>query len=252
MSPTTPSLDNVRIVLVRPASEGNVGAAARAMLNMGLRDLWLVDPKLDRYDPIRWMAHGAEEVVESIRTVDTVAEAVADTTVVMATTGRKRRWRSWPIKDPTEAAGVLLEGAASSRVAVVFGPEDKGLSNTDLSACTHLARIPTDAAQTSLNLAQAVLLMAWELRRLLLAEAYPLPARTRVPATSDQVDGTIDQLTQVLYRVGFFLGRNELQVRTTARQVLTRTALTREEIGFLRGALRKLSWGLDNPDKLYD
>ena len=239
-------------MLVRPASEGNVGAAARAMLNMGLRDLWLVDPRLDRYDPIRWMAHGAEEVVESIRSVATLAEAVADTTVVMATTGRKRRWRSWPIKDPTEAAGVLLESASTSRVAVVFGPEDKGLSNEDLSTCTHMARIPTDAAQTSLNLAQAVLLMAWEIRRHVLADLHPLPARTRVPATADQVDGTIDQLTQVLYRVGYFLGRNELQVRTTARQVLSRTTLTRDEIGFLRGALRKLEWGLENPDKLYD
>ena len=198
------------------------------------------------------MAHRAEEVVSRARTVETLAEALATTTLAVATTARRRRWRSWPLLDPAEAAALLVPAAADAPVALVFGPEDKGLSNTDLSACTHLARIPTDAAQTSLNLAQAVLLMAWELRRLLLAEAYPLPARTRVPATSDQVDGTIDQLTQVLYRVGFSLGRNELQVRTTARQVLTRTALTREEIGFLRGALRKLSWGLDNPDKLYD
>jgi tRNA (cytidine32/uridine32-2'-O)-methyltransferase len=247
-----PSLDNIRIVLVRPASEGNVGATARAMLNMGLRDLRLVNPKLDRYDPVRWMAHGAEQVLKDMHTVDTVAEAVADTTVVMATTGRKRRWRSWPIKDPTEAARVVLASASSSRVAVVFGPEDKGLSNEDLSACTHLARIPTDAAQTSLNLAQAVLLMSWEIRRLALEDLHPLPARSRVPATAEQVDGTIEQLTEVLRRVGYFPGRNELQVRTTARQVLSRTALTREEIGFLRGSLRKLAWGLENPDKLHD
>lgn len=246
------SLDNVRIVLVRPASEGNVGATARAMLNMGMRDLWLVDPRLDRYDPVRWMAHGAEQVLQEMHTVETVAEAVADTTVVMATTGRKRRWRSWPIKDPTAAASVLLAAAPTSPVAVVFGPEDKGLSNEDLSACTHLARIPTDAAQTSLNLAQAVLLMAWEIRRLALADQYPRPARARVPATAEQVDGTVDQLTDILHRVGYFLGRNELQVRTTARQVLTRTALTREEIGFLRGSLRKLEWGLENPDKVRD
>jgi len=242
---TADPLSNIRVVLVRPASEGNVGATARAMLNMGLSELVLVAPRLEKADPVRWMAHGAEAVVAKARTVASVPDAVADCTLVLATTGRRRRWRSWPILEPQAAAEEIVRSAAGARVAILFGPEDKGLSNEDMACCTHLARIPTDRAQPSLNLAQAVLLMAWEVRRRHLSQQRGLPARQRVPATADQVDGALQQLSAALERVGFFRGRNRLQVHTTARQILTRTALTREEIGFLRGALRKLSWGLD-------
>ena len=230
---------------MRPASEGNVGASARAMLNMGLSDLVLVDPRIEKSDPVRWMAHGAEDVVARARTTATVAEAVADCTLVVATTGRRRRWRSWPVLETGTAAERIVEAAADAPVALLFGPEDKGLSNEDMTRCTHLTRIPTDPAQPSLNLAQAVLLMAWEIRSVHLSLRHAHPARERVPATADQVDGALEQLGSVLERVGFFRGRNRLQVLTTARQILTRTALTREEIGFLRGACRKLSWGLD-------
>lgn len=238
-------LSRVRVVLVRPASEGNVGAAARGMLNMGLSDLVLVDPRVAKSDPVRWMAHGAEDVVARARTVATVADAVADCTLVVATTGRRRRWRSWPVLDTDVAAEQLVEAADHAPVALLFGPEDKGLSNEDMSRCTHLTRIPTDRAQPSLNLAQAVLLMAWEIRRVHLSQRRAHSARVRTPATADQVDGALDQLTSVLEQIGYFRGRNRLQVLTTARQILTRTSLTREEVGFLRGALRKLSWGLE-------
>lgn len=238
-------LHNIRVVLVRPASEGNIGAVARAMLNMGLSHLVLVEPRVERADPVRWMAHGAEDVLERAETVPTLAQALADTTVVMGTTGRRRRWRSWPVLDPTGAAGQLLDAARDTHVAMMFGPEDKGLSNADLGCCTHLCHIPADRAQPSLNLAQAVLLMSWEVRRLHLASHSSRPRRKRIPATSEQVEGALEQLATVLQRVGYFRGRNRLQVLTTVRQILTRTDLTREEIGFLRGSLRKLAWGLD-------
>ncbi len=237
------ALPHVRVVLVRPQHEGNVGAAARAMLNMGLRDLVLVAPRIQRADPVRWMAHGAEQVVEGMRRVDTLEEALAGTTVAVATTARRRRWRSWPLLDPPDAGALLAACDAEAPGALVFGPEDKGLTNDDLTLCTHIARIETDPAHTSLNLAQAVLLMAYELRR---QAAAPRPRRQRIPADAAQIDGTLDQLEEVLDRVGFFRGRNPTQVLTTARQILSRTALTREEIGFLRGALRKLSWGLEH------
>ena len=233
------------MVLVRPAREGNVGATARAMLNMGLRDLIMVDPRIEDPDPVRWMAHRSEEVLAAARTVATLSEALADTTVAVATTARTRRWRSWPLLDPAEAARVLIPAAEDAPVALVFGPEDKGLSNEDLGLCTHIARVPTDAAQPSLNLAQAVLLMCWELRRLARDHASHPPRRARVPATADQVEGAVEQLVELLGRIGFMRGRNPLQVMTTARQVLKRTELTPEEVGFVRGSLRKMSWGLD-------
>lgn len=240
------ALRHVRIILVRPQHEGNVGATARAMLNMGLRDLWLVSPRIERADPVRWMAHGAEVVLEGMRTVDTLAEALEGTVTAVATTARRRRWRSWPLLDPGEAGALLAGATPDAPAALVFGPEDKGLANDDLALCTHIARVHTDPAHTSLNLAQAVLLMAYEVRRHAVA---PRPRRQRIPADATQIDGTLEQLQGVLDRVGFFRGRNPTQVLTTARQILTRTTLTREEIGFLRGTLRKLTWGLDNPDK---
>ncbi len=238
-------LDNVRVVLVRPARGGNVGATARAMLNMGLRDLILVDPRIDEPDPVRWMAHRAEEVVSRARTVETLAEALATTTLAVATTARRRRWRSWPLLDPAEAAALLVPAAADAPVALVFGPEDKGLSNDDLGHCTHIARVPTDAAQPSLNLAQAVLLMSWELRRLARGHTSHPPRRARVPAPADQIEGAVQQLVEVMTRVGFMRGKNTLKVLTTARQVFKRTELTPEEVGFVRGSLRKIAWGLD-------
>ncbi len=240
------NLRYVRIVLVRPQHEGNVGATARAMLNMGLTDLWLVSPRIERADPVRWMAHGAEVVLEEMRTVDTLAEALEGTVTAVATTARRRRWRTWPLLDPGEAGSLLAGTTADAPAALVFGPEDKGLSNDDLTLCTHIARVATDPAHTSLNLAQAVLLMAYEVRR---HAAAPRPRRQRVPADASQIDGTLEQLMGVLDRVGFFRGRNPTQVLTTARQILTRTSLTREEIGFLRGSLRKLAWSLDHPEK---
>ncbi len=240
------ALRHVRVVLVRPQHEGNVGAAARAMLNMGLRDLVLVSPRIQRSDPVRWMAHGAEEVLERMRTVGGLAEALEGTTTAVATTARRRRWRSWPLLDPPAAGALLARADADAPAAVVFGPEDKGLANDDLVHCTHIARVDTDRAHTSLNLAQAVLLMCYELRR---QTAAPRPRRQRIPADASQVEGTLSQLEGVLDRAGFFRGRNPTQVLATARQILTRTDLTREEIGFLRGALRKLDWGLVHPDR---
>ncbi len=246
MSTRSP-LAHVRVVLVRPRRAGNVGAAARAMANIGLRDLVLVAPRLDKRDPVTWIAHGAEDLVASMRTVETLAEALEGTTTAVATTARVRRWRSWPLLDPAGAGEVVAAASAAAPAALVFGPEDKGLSNDDLALCTHLARVDTDPRQRSLNLAQAVLLLCYEVRRhALLAR----PRRTRVPADAAQVDGTLEQLAAVLERVGFFRGRNRTQVLSTARQILTRTELTREEIGFLRGSLRKLGWGLDHPERV--
>ncbi len=245
-SPASPSA--VRVVLVRTLSEGNVGATARAMLNMGLRDLVLVDPRIEDKVPVRWMAHGAAEVIDRCTTVSSLEEAVADCTVVVATTARRRRWRSWPLLDPPEAAKLLAGCTPESPGCLVFGPEDKGLSNEDLARCTHIARIPTSDAHTSLNLAQAVLLMSYELFQQTTPPAEK--RKQRQPADASQIDGAVLQLADLLERVNYFRGRSRMLVETTARQMLSKTSLTRDEIGLLRGGLRKLSWGLDNPDRV--
>lgn len=221
------------------------------MLNMGLRDLVLVDPRIEDKVQVQWMAHGASEVIDRITTVSTLEEAVADCTIVVATTARRRRWRSWPLLDPPQAAKLLSAASPDAPGCLVFGPEDKGLSNDDLARCTHLARIPTSDAHTSLNLAQAVLVMTYELFQLGGVSQNKTPAvqrKPRLPADASQVNGAVEQLTDLLDRVNFFRGRSRMLVQTTARQLLSKTALTREEVGFLRGAMRKLSWGLDNPD----
>jgi tRNA/rRNA methyltransferase len=245
--PRSSPLAHVRVVLVRTRRQANVGAAARAMANMGLRELILVQPAFDKRAPVRWIAHGAEDLVDGMQTVNSLAEALEGTSTAVATTARRRRWRSWPLLDPPLAGAQLATATAEAPAALVFGPEDKGLSNDDLALCTHLARIDADPGQPSLNLAQAVLLFGYEAR---CHARGPRPRRTRIPADAGQVDGTLEQLAAVLERVGFFRGRNRTQVLATARQILTRTSLTREEIGFLRGSLRKLGWGLDHPEQI--
>ena len=154
---------SIRIVLVGTTHPGNIGATARAMKNMGLDDLALVDPRYFPDKEATARASGAEDLLESATVVETLEDAIADCVFVAGASARSRAI-NWPCLDARDAAGKLLQESAAGPVAAVFGPEKSGLSNAHLDHCDTLLTIPTSPHFSSLNLAMAVQVVAYELQ----------------------------------------------------------------------------------------
>ena len=155
---------SIRIVLVGTTHPGNIGAVARAMKNMGLSELHLVRPKYFPHEEATARASGADDVLEHARVHQTLADAVEDCVYVAGTSARTRAL-SWPTLAPAECAQKLLTDASRGPVAAVFGPEKNGLCNEDMDLCDSLMTIPTDPDFSSLNLAMAVQVLSYEIRR---------------------------------------------------------------------------------------
>ena len=231
------SLGNVRIVLVRPRGAANVGAVARAMKNMGVRELLLVQPA-----PLRgfWsgaMAVHADDVLEEARQCDSLDAAVADCGLVVGTTCRGGGYRTGaePVR---EAAPRIVSAAASNRVALVFGPEDHGLNNEDLKLCQQLITIPTSPGYASLNLAQAVLVCAYEFLLAAGAEA----ATTPVLATAERVEFMFQRLQVAFLSIGFLHGDNPDHIMFAFRRVLGRAQLEEPDVQIWLGLARQIEW----------
>ncbi len=236
-------------MLNRPLYGGNVGSCARAMANFGLRDLRLVAPEFTDEHELRMMAvSSGRPIVDALQRHEALGDAVGDCTVVVACTARPRRWKAWPILSPDESASLLAERAAGGEItATLFGSEDSGLSETDLRWATHLCHIPTTSEASSLNLSQAVLLLAWEWGR---AEGSlkrrPHKNKRRPPADLEQVQGAAEQIAALMDRVDFFRGKSRDQGLATLRQALLRGSLTNVEVHYLRGVINKLRWYVDH------
>ena len=165
----TPELEQVIVVLSRTTEPANIGAAARAMKTMGLTRLRLVDPLNPRGRTARSLAHGAQDVLDTAVIVETTEEAVADCLVVCGTTARRRQLRKQALMPPHDLARRVIDHAREGKIAILFGTERTGLTNDEVDICRYLSMVPADAAQPSLNLAQAVMLYAWEVRKAWLA-----------------------------------------------------------------------------------
>ena len=255
-------LDRIVVVLVQPQHPGNVGAAARAMKNMGLSRLVLVDPPT--YDPeqARWMAPGCADVLASARIVADLDQALEGCHVAVASTARHRK-QGQPVIDPNQLA---VQIADDSRTwALLFGREDFGLSTEDIRRCESIVRIPTPE-HASLNLGQAVLLIA----NTLFAEARHRGAaasgrtlggsrgrsttaskskadRYDAPAELPRLEPAVADLVDLLDRVGYFRSTPRPNVQLTARLALTRAQLSIRHLEALRGMVNRTRWALDNP-----
>jgi len=248
--------EGIRIVLVRPMHPGNVGATARAMKNMGLRRLVVVDPPCFDLERARWMAGGGRDVLEKASFVPDVATAVGDCKLAVGCTARMRRW-DWPVLEPPALAQQAL--AQGDDVALLFGREDVGLENDDLAHCQALVRIPTDG-EPSLNLSQAVLLVSSALFDAARAQGWipteedrqvarsagrsrtrkqRLDAPTSPPAPLAMQQSLLDQAVEVLSRTTYLKGRNEDQVRITLGRLLQRLAPTEQEAAILLGMTKR-------------
>jgi tRNA/rRNA methyltransferase len=226
------------IVLVRPQLGENIGKAARAMLNFGLTDLRLVAPRDGWPNPGAGpAASGADIVLERARLFDSVAEAVADCENVFATTVRKRGVTK-PVVRPDEAAHAIHTGPGRS--AILFGPERSGLATDDVAVARTILTVPINPEFGSLNLAQAVILVAYEWSK---AEALAQPPATDLgsPAPQAELDGMIAQLDAMLDEAGYFFPPDRAPVtRRMLRTLLTKPGWTSQEVRTVRGVLSTL------------
>jgi tRNA/rRNA methyltransferase len=224
----------IRIVLCRPSHPGNIGAAARAMKTMGLSDLRLVAPERYPAPEAQWMATNAGDVLENAKVCASLNEAVSDCVAAFALSARGREW-SPQVLDVRTAAARAHEVAGD--VAFVFGNEQAGLTNDELFACQYLVHIPASREFSSLNLAQAVQVVAYELH---VAVDLAIPAaRTERLATVEDIEGLYGHLEEAATATGFMAPQSRLRERW--RRLFSRIpALEREEVNILRGLLKSL------------
>jgi len=224
----------IRFVLCRPSHPGNIGAAARAMKAMGLGDLRLVAPERYPAKEAQWMATHAVDVLEKAVIHDNLLDAIKDCTASFAMSARGREW-SPQVLDVRTAASKASE--IQGPVAFVFGNETAGLTNEEMFACQYLVHIPASREFSSLNLAQAVQIVAYELR-LLLDPAIPF-SRTEKQATVEDLEGLYAHLEEAAVKSGFMTPASRLRERW--RRLFSRVpGLEREEVNILRGLLKAL------------
>lgn len=237
----TSELDNIAVVLMHTRDVRNIGGAVRAMKNTGLSQLRLVAPTPFAAEDITGIAHRSEDVLASMRVVDTLDEALADATYVVGTSARARG--DLPSRTDVRAlAAELRTRAQQGRVALLFGPEDNGLDNAALDRCHALVRLPINPAYTSLNLAQAVLLLGYELW--MAQPAQPAAADAAQPATADALEQCFAETERALHAIQFFKSGSAPTMRALrqllqraepqSREVALLTAIAREVQAFLR------------------
>jgi tRNA/rRNA methyltransferase len=227
-------VSEIRIVLCRPSHPGNIGAAARAMKTMGLTDLRLVAPERFPSPEAQWMATHAVDVLQSCQVHQSLEEAIQDCAAAFAMSARPREW-SPRVLDARGAAALAAE--LGDKVAFVFGNESAGLTNEEMFACQYLVHIPASREFSSLNLAQAVQVVAHELH-MCVDPSMPF-ARVEKLATVEDLEGLYQHLEEAAVRSGFMTPSSRLRERW--RRLFSRVpGMEREEVNILRGLLKAL------------
>ncbi len=239
-------LDQIQIVMVNTTHAGNIGAAARAMKNMGLSQLVLVDPiaKIDR-DALA-LASGANDILENLRLAATLEEAVADCHLVVGTSARSRHF-PWPLLTARQCGVKVREALpAGNKVAIIFGREASGLSNEELHICNAHVHIPCNSEFSSLNVAQAVQVLCYEMRQAIVVEAdsqdeskteqwgvswdHPL-------ASHEEMDHFFNHLESTLVDLNFLDPKTPKHLMSRLRRLYQRAAPDQSEISIMRGIL---------------
>lgn len=229
---------NVRIVLVEPEHPGNVGSAARALFTMGLAELVVVSPACDPHaEETYWLAHSAKEVVQNLRVVARLEEALADTVFSVGTTRRVRRV-GYPIFTPEAAAAQIRERGPVAPVAIVFGRESAGLTNPELALCSIQSTIPTASANHSLNLAQAVMIYSYTLFQASLTAAEREHAWRL--ATHTQMEHFYAHLAQTLAQLRTKPATTMESYLARFRRVISRIPLESRDVNLLHKLLSKV------------
>lgn len=243
---------NVRFVLVETSVGGNIGAVARAMKTMGLSDLALVNPCEFRTYESYSRASGACDVLDNALICDSLEAAIADCSVVIGTSARLRTL-SWPQIEPHEIPEVFEPESPEEKLAVVFGRERSGLSNSELMLCSQLVVIPSVSDFSSLNIAAAVQVLAYEIRRAVLSRAVLKSAEDKdesrqsktpageLPATHEELEHLYAHMESTMIETGYLDPDNPRQMMRRFRRLFNRAAMNRSEAQLLRGLLASLS-----------
>ncbi len=246
--------DNIRVVLVRSTHPGNIGAVARAMANMGLRSLYLVEPREFPSPVATARAASAGHVLEAAVTAGSLDEAIADCGLVISTTAR-RRSVAWPTLSPAAAMQKAWSESAQHKVALVFGPERTGLRNAEVDRSHFVVRIPVDDAHASINLAGAVLILAYELRLAALGAATPraMPSGDHDGeplAAAEELRLFFEHLEKTLLEIDFLKNKPPHKLMRKLARLFTRARPSREDVNILRGILTavRLSRSADRGD----
>ena len=237
-------LQNVRIVLVETSHSGNMGSVARAMKTMGLTNLWLVNPLVKPDSQAIALAAGASDVIGEAKIVDTLDEALAGCSLVVGTSARSRTL-PWPMLDPRECGLKTISEAQDAPVAIVFGRERVGLTNDELQKCHYHVAIQANPEYSSLNLAMAVQILAYEVRIAWLAtqeegkEAVVVEDQTQYPS-ADDLERFYVHLEQVLLKTGFIRTSHPGQIMSKLRRLYNRARPETQELNILRGMLSSI------------
>lgn len=229
-------MPSLRIVLVEPREAGNVGAVARAMKNFAFRELWIVGAHPPLEPLAGWWASGAEDVVREARFAPTLAQAIGDAHMTVATTST--RGRVEPVDFDPRSLGEMFAELGEQTLALVFGREDRGLTSEEVAACQRTASISTDPHSPVMNLAQSVCVFAYELSRV-----TPRP-RARELASAELVERAHHRARALLLDVGFLRDENPDAIYDDLRTIAGRADLDVREVTILLGILRQLEWKL--------
>lgn len=233
------NLDNIRIVLVNTSHPGNIGGVARAMKNMGLTRLYLVAPRDYPNEQAEWRAASAMDILENAVVIPTLEEAIGDCQFVVGTSARERRI-PWPLLDARQCADRMALASSREQVAVLFGREDRGLTNEELQVCNLHLNIPTSEDYSSLNLAMAVQIVAYELRMLLSRPESPGGeyGYWDTPfASQGNMERFYTHLEATLIDVEFLDPAAPRQLMSRLRRLYSRVRLDEMELNILRGIL---------------
>jgi tRNA (cytidine32/uridine32-2'-O)-methyltransferase len=234
------NLDNIRIVLVHTSHPGNIGGVARAMKNMGLKRLYLVAPRDYPNEQALWRAASASDILDAAVVAPTLDEAIGDCQFVVGTSARERRI-PWPLLDARQCAERVMEQvSADEQVAILFGREDRGLTNDELKLCNLHLSVPTSEEYSSLNLAMAVQIVAYELRMLFTSPDLPGGEYEHwdTPfATRDNMERFYTHLEDTLIDIEFLDPAAPRQLMSRLRRLYGRVRLDEMELNILRGIL---------------
>ena len=243
--PTAAQLDRLRVVLVSSRNPLNIGAAARAMSNFGFRHLRVVNPYQPAFREAR-SAVGASDVLASAEQFKTVAEAVADCTLVVGTTAVRHRTLQQPLRRLEDGARLIRSRLGKNKVALLFGSEKFGLSNDDMSHCHWLLRVPTSDANISMNLGQAVAVCLYELVR---DPKTPRLHEKLPPAAADEVERITTMLLDALHLSGFLELRRVADADQRIRRLVRRLNLPARDAVVWLGMLRQIGWKMRSAQK---
>jgi TrmH family RNA methyltransferase len=231
-------LQNITILLYGTKHSGNVGSAARAMSNMGIGNLALVSPQCAIDDQAYRLAKAGGKILSTARVFESLEKAVADLHLLVGTTGKVGGKRSQTCS-PRKTAPKIISFARQQNVGILFGPEDTGLVDEHLAPCQVLVHIPTSSRSRSINLAQAVMVVSYELR---LAQLESKSEKaSRLPPVA-QVEAMYAQLEEALRQIGYLHPQNAEHMMFALRRILGRAELEPHDVGIFRGIARQISW----------